>query len=906
VNPQLRFLLGIVGMAAAYVITGTLAFSLHALGGVATLIWAPGAIGLSICLLYGLRWWPGVALGTIALILVRGFPLLPGIVVAAIDVGEVVLACLFLRGLIGFRPELDRVRDVVSFVEVCFGVTLLGVTTTLAVFFAMDMVSLPHVTDMWGRWWWSHFSADLIIAPAILTCARRARRCPYPRLSPNRLEAVALTLTVLFVVLIVLGRWLPPWLPASNAPYYLLPMLLWAGVRFGPRGAALATLGASIMAMIAQSFGVGPFSRLFEFQTFVGISTISTLMLSALAMERVRAVERKGAIQLAALDGIITIDNRGRVTELNPAAERLFGLRAEDAIGKDLADLVIPPHYRDAFHRGLRAYVKTGAGNVGSRYRAVAWRASDNKEFPVEIAITRVPIEDEFLVTGFIRDLTMEREAEIALERAHDELERKVEERTAALVAANRELERRDTLMRQAEELAHLGSFDYDLKTKKLKWSDELYRIYGRDVGTFEPSYDAFLGPIHEDDRTEIRARIDKATTSPEDLRPFAYEERIVRPDGTQRWLQTLARVFVDDVGHPVRLAGCCQDITERKQGETVRSRFKQLVESSDDAMIGLSPDGRIETWNPAATQLFGYAGDDVKGHESSLLVPEQYARQLEDLLANVRLGERIPPYEMAHRRKDGSVFEASVTTSAVLDRRGQIVGISQVLRDVSKQKKVEMQIRASLEEKEVLLREIHHRVKNNLQVIASLLNIQVSSEPTDGAKKGLVESQNRIQSMALVHQLLYQSKDLAQIDAGQYLTNLTNRLVASYNIAPERIAVHVFSSPLLLDIDRAIPCGLIVNELVTNALTHAFPNQRRGQVWVALERHGDTATLTVSDDGVGIPPELDLADVHTFGLRIANTLALQLDGRLSLTRELGTTLRVEFPIAVHQMTQAA
>jgi PAS domain S-box-containing protein len=902
VTARSKYIGGIIAMSALYFVTGTIALSLVRLGGVTTILWVPGAIALSTCLLYGMRWWPGIVIGTYLIFGFREVALLPATLVAAVDVGEVLLGCWLLRHWLHFRPELDRVRDVVYLVEVSLTISLLSATTTVTSLFAINVFDATRVTEMWSKWWWSHVSADLIVVPAMLTWARRSRA---PRAKPGAkpFEAVALTISALLIVLLVLGRWLPPWLPAANAPYYLLPMMLWAGVRFGPRGAALASLGASVTAIVAQSFGLGPFDRLFDLQTFIAISTVSTLMLSALAIERLRAVERKGAIELAALDGIITIDKRGYVLEINPAAERLFGLRASEACGKDLGTLVVPPRFRDAYQRGLRDYVSADGRTSGSRYRATAWREIDNREFPVEIAITRVPVEDDFLITGFIRDVSSEHEAEVARRAAQEELEHKVEERTSALVAANHELEWRETLMRQAEELAHLGSFDFDLKRKTLHWSDELFRIYGRDVGSFQPSYETFLEAVHPDDRVELLGRIDRSTKM---FEPFTFEERIVRPDGSMRVLQTMARVLLDEQGGPAKLLGCCQDITQRKQDEAVTSRLAQLVESSDDAMIGLSPYGVIETWNAAAAKLFGYSFDEVRGTSSSMLVPVSERPRIERSFAAIRAGERVAPYEVSHVRKDGTMFDGSVTMSGVVDRRGQVVGICKVLRDVSHQKSVEKQVRASLREKDVLLREIHHRVKNNLQVIASLLNIQVTAERSEGPRKGLIESQSRIQSMALVHQLLYQSKDLAQIDAGEYLTKLTTRLVETYNIAPDRISVRVFAAPLRLDVDRAIPCGLIVNELVANALTHAFPDERTGTVTVALEQRDETVTLTVADDGIGIGPDVELGRARTFGLRIAYTLAQQLEGTIDLAREQGTIFRVKFPNVARQVSQAA
>lgn len=899
-----RYVAANLAIAAACFVTGTLGLTLYAIGGVTTLLWIPSGIGLAIVLLKGPRWLPGVWVGVVSIMLTRWGEVVPALLVATVNVGEIWLGWWFLRRLMPFRPELDRVRDVISFVEVCIVISLLSATVNLSLLFSAGVVSADRVTAIWAGWWWSHLSADLIVAPALLTSVRHAE-LPFRRPSTLAIELVALVLTVLILVLIVLGRWLPAWLPSSNAPYYLLPMLLWAGVRFGPRGAAFASFGACMTAIVAQSFGLGPFEMLFDLQSFIAISSISTLMLSALAMERVRAVERRGAIQLAALDGIVTVNRDGRVVEINPAAERLFALPRSVALGKDIAELVIPPRLRAAYRRELHRYARGGSNVPGTRYRMTAWRASDNVEFPVEVAVTRVPVEDhDLLVTGFVRDLTLEQQAQAAVRDAQEQLERKVEERTAELVCVNSELERREAMLRQAEELAHLGSFDFDLETKKLGWSDELFRIYGRDKDTFKPSYEAFVEAVDPEDRAHLQEQLVPGAPNKE---PIEFEERIRRPDGSTRFLQTRARVLTDDADRPVRLVGCCQDITERKQNEMTRSRLVQLVESSDDAMLTISADGTVETWNAAATKMFGYEPEEILHESCERLVPASRKSRLEDLIERARAGEKLGAYELTYERKDGSLFEAAVTTNAVFDRSGQVVGIAKVMRDITDQKAVEKQMRASLLEKEVLLREIHHRVKNNLQVIASLLNLQLSAATataTNG-RKGLVESQNRIQSMALVHQLLYQSKDLAQIDAGQYLTNLVNRLVQSYNVEPDRIAVHVTAVPLQLDIDRAIPCGLVVNELVTNALTHAFPEERHGQIWVSLEAKDDQVVLTVADDGVGIPAGLHLDGVHTFGLRIAHTLAMQLEGTLALSRDHGTRFALTFPYTIHRTEQA-
>jgi PAS domain S-box-containing protein len=210
--------------------------------------------------------------------------------------------------------------------------------------------------------------------------------------------------------------------------------------------------------------------------------------------------------------------------------------------------------------------------------------------------------------------------------------------------------------------------------------------------------------------------------------------------------------------------------------------------------------------------------------------------------------------------------------------------------------KKAEDQIRASLEEKDVLLKEIHHRVKNNMQVISSLLNLQSRHISDPYVLDMFQDSQRRIRSMALIHERLYQSSDLSRIEFSQYVRNLAIHLFHSYQVDSSRIRLTMDSEEVFLNINTAIPCGLIVNELVSNALKHAFPDARSGEVAVELHRIlGDGFMLRVRDDGVGFPEGLDFHRTETLGMQIIVTLVSQIDGRLDLQRRGGTSFTLEF-----------
>lgn len=218
-------------------------------------------------------------------------------------------------------------------------------------------------------------------------------------------------------------------------------------------------------------------------------------------------------------------------------------------------------------------------------------------------------------------------------------------------------------------------------------------------------------------------------------------------------------------------------------------------------------------------------------------------------------------------------------------------------LLDASKRREQEEQIKASLKEKEVLLKEIHHRVKNNLQVISSLLNLQAGSIKDQQAMETLKESQSRVKSLALIHEKLYQSGDLAKIDFAGYVLSLTADLYHAYGVNPEAIALRIDVDDVSLDIDTAIPCGLIINELVSNSLKHAFPADREGDVRIGLHSDDDDRLkLSVGDNGIGFPKDLDFRNTESLGLQVVGTLTDQLGGTMELHRNGGTEFAMTFP----------
>ncbi len=267
-----------------------------------------------------------------------------------------------------------------------------------------------------------------------------------------------------------------------------------------------------------------------------------------------------------------------------------------------------------------------------------------------------------------------------------------------------------------------------------------------------------------------------------------------------------------------------------------------------------------------------------------------------------------LPFLQKAVKTRTSQTTEFSITLPTVgqvtfvviyvplLDERGEIYQIIGITHDVTERKQTEQQIKESLQEKEVLLQEIHHRVKNNLQVISSLLDLQSQhiKEPT--LLERFRESRNRVKSMALVHENLYQSKNFARVNFTQYIQTLIGDLFQVYGVNPDQIALEQELDEVTLSIDIAIPCGLIINELVSNSLKHAFPNQAQGTLYIALLCDQDKYyTLTIGDNGRGFPLNWDIKTVDSLGLQLVKILSEQLDGTLQVNSHSGTEFCLKF-----------
>lgn len=337
---------------------------------------------------------------------------------------------------------------------------------------------------------------------------------------------------------------------------------------------------------------------------------------------------------------------------------------------------------------------------------------------------------------------------------------------------------------------------------------------------------------------------------------------------------------------------------------ERTEERHRVLLEGVKDyAVFMLDPQGRVATWNAGAERLKQYTVREAIGQPYAMFFPEE----------DVASGRPMAILELASRdgrfeeegwrvRKDGSRFWTEVIITAIRAADGSLEGFAKIARDATDRRRRDdelagkhSELMRSLREREVLLQEVHHRVKNNLQVISSLINMQARKLEHGPARAALDECRSRVLTIALIHQNLYQSKDYGRVQFSTYVRTLAGNVLRATGLSPAAVTLDIDVDDIPLGIDRALPCGLIVNELITNALKHAFDN-RRGRLRVELKSSSpDTVRLMVSDDGVGLPSTFDIHESRSLGMQLVATLAEQLGGKLVITNEGGACFTITF-----------
>ena len=384
----------------------------------------------------------------------------------------------------------------------------------------------------------------------------------------------------------------------------------------------------------------------------------------------------------------------------------------------------------------------------------------------------------------------------------------------------------------------------------------------------------------------------------------YATEMGHARKDGTTflTWMEATA---VKDSGQqPIEIIASAIDITERKYMEQAlrenEEKYRRLFDNAPLGIFQASLAGQVISINPAFTHMLGYDSPEdamktIQNVAADLFVDPNRRAEIIHLMTD---NPDLRTFENEYRRKDGSTFIGQLNVTPVLDAAGRLVRTEGMIEDITARKQAEANILAALEEKETLLREVHHRVKNNLQAMIALMQMQSGLIPDENTRQFLKELEGQARTMALVYEQLYQSVNLAHVQMAPYLQQLTTYISETFG-SRQMVQLNLDVESAAIDVAQAMPCGLIVNELFTNILKHAFPPGFEGQpqVHIALQLDGGTYRLLVADNGVGLPPGHDWQASRSLGLRLVNLWAThQLGGTLNVSGDPGTTYTITFP----------
>ncbi|MDZ7772344.1 MAG: PAS domain S-box protein [Balneolaceae bacterium] len=457
-------------------------------------------------------------------------------------------------------------------------------------------------------------------------------------------------------------------------------------------------------------------------------------------------------------------------------------------------------------------------------------------------------------------------------------------EEIVGIACSSRNITRQKTAeekMRRAKERYDIVSratndiiWDLDLVEEHITWYRSIQDQMGYDVR--ETSLDWWKDHLHPDDRERVEHKLERHIA--EGCEKWEDEYRFAVSDGTYRYFYDRGFLVWNDCGEVDRMIGSMQDITERRTYEDKLEQLSLVASKTTDVIIITDAEERITWVNQAFEQLTGYCFEEAEGRKPGELLqgPDTDPDTVERLARAVESGESIQEVILNYDR-NGEAYWLDMTINPIFNEEGELTNFIAIEKDVTDQKTHENRIRDALKEKETLLAEIHHRVKNNLAVVSGMMQLQAYDEENEEIRNKLLDSVMRIGSMATIHEQLYQSSSFSELDFSDNLRSLVDNVVKTIRSRAEvRIAYEL--EPIKLNVNQAIPSSLIVNEVVTNSMKHAFRDRESGEIRLSLAEEEESVILAVADDGVGLPDDLEVENSQTLGMNLIRTLAEQLD----------------------------
>jgi PAS domain S-box-containing protein len=559
---------------------------------------------------------------------------------------------------------------------------------------------------------------------------------------------------------------------------------------------------------------------------------------------------------------ILVDPQTGMIVDANPAASKFYGYPIIMLRSMNIDQInQLPP---EEICKARESVIK------GGKYFIFPHKLAAGEIRTVEVFSSPIQYGDKIILFSIVNDITEQKKAEDAL--------RKSEETFRSLIHNSTDLIRI---------LDEEGRIIFDSPSSE--------RILGYKEGYFIGKNP--LDFIHPDDQERVANDLSEVYEKRNPGIPSEF--RILKADGEYLPVESVSQNMMNVQGiegivvttHPIK---------ERKKMEEAlcdsEEKYRTLFESDPNYMVLVGLDGVILDVNDATLSFSGLSKERLIGERFTDLgfFPEEDAQlQVKNLFLAIK-EENVQAFQCKIINKTGgySWIESQLVP---LEKEGEIASILVIATDITERKIATDQLKSSLMEKEVLLKEIHHRVKNNMQIISSLLNLQTHHVHDDKiAVDVLKESQNRVKSMAMIHEKLYQSKNFTNIKFDEYIERLISELFYSYNIRKDKIKPSLKVEKVKLNIETAVPCGLIISELISNSLKHAFPGGE-GELNLSLKTIGDKYELIISDNGIGFPKDLDFENTESLGLQLVNSLVKQIDGEITLDKTHGTKFTIVF-----------
>lgn len=458
-----------------------------------------------------------------------------------------------------------------------------------------------------------------------------------------------------------------------------------------------------------------------------------------------------------------------------------------------------------------------------------------------------------------------------------------------------------EKMLKDAQRIANVGNWIWNLKTNNIFWTEQVYRIFELNKETFNPSYENTLKMVHPDDVDKVKRTVEKAL---KDKKPYFVVHRIISPNGSLKTVQENAELRFDENNNLIEIVGTLKDITDYKRIENYlrenNALLSSFINSIPDLIFFKDLDGTYIGCNNAMSELIGKPVEHIVGKNDYMFFDKEFADFVIEQDKKVLEDNKIHSNEEWLTYPDGKKYLFEVLKAPLRFEDGIVFGTLGVARNITEKKEQENEIKKLLDEKEILLKEVHHRIKNNLATIASLLSIQSAEIKDKNVVQALKETRSRIKTMVDIYDRIYRSSDYKSINLKDYLVDIINKISSSYIIS-KNIKIEIDVEDLIVDIKISFPIGIIVTELITNSLKYGFDQISKenisGLISIKLFKEDDKyIVMDIFDNGKGIDPEILKSKKYGFGLNLIDIL-LNNKGTIEISNDNGTRSIVKIEI---------